>query len=399
VSVPVSAQSLSQKGVVEVRTTFYPQETANDDTQAVAEGLLRYEAAARPASWLKLTGVVDVRADSHDQTADDWEWDWYDRGVQRAPFSVRRLNATLSRGPLTVEVGKQFVRWGKADVLNPTDRFAPRDFLNVFDSDLLAVSGARALVGTQANTLDLVWVPHMTPSRTPLPGSRWAPGVAVPPGVQVVDGGRSIPAGDQFGARWNHVARGFEFSLSGFSGYNHLPAADVRFDPRPFAPTAIVSAFYPKIWMGGADAAVPLSWLTIKGEAAYFGTDDGRVDEYWLYVIQVERQAGEWFFVVGYAGECVVTDRRDVSFAPDRGLAQTVLGRAGYTIDTNRSLAFEGALRQDLDGHWLRAEYSHASGQHLRVILQGSWIAGDPDTFFGRYDRNSNVAVTIRYSF
>ena len=42
--------------------------------------------------------------------------------------------ATVAAGGFTLDVGKQFIRWGRADVLNPTDRFAPRDFLNVIDT-------------------------------------------------------------------------------------------------------------------------------------------------------------------------------------------------------------------------------------------------------------------------
>ena len=116
-------------------------------------------------------------------------------------------------------------------------------------------------------------------------------------------------------------------------------------------------------------------------------------------MIQLERQAGEWFFVGGYAGEVVTTARQDVSFAPERGLTKAFLGRAGYTIDTNRSAALEGAVRQNLDGWWLRGEFSQASGQHLRLTVQGSWIGGEPDDFFGRYRQNSNITAILRYSF
>ena len=65
--VPVAgqAQVLTQKGFVEAKGTGYPQTTAIDDTQAVGEALLRYEAAARPAPWLRLNGSIDARADTH----------------------------------------------------------------------------------------------------------------------------------------------------------------------------------------------------------------------------------------------------------------------------------------------------------------------------------------------
>ena len=394
-----SAQSLSQKGFVELRGTGYAQETPVDTRRAVGELLFRYEASARPASWLTFGGAAEFRGDTHEQTTDDWTPDWEDRSIQRPRLSVRRLSATITRGPVTLDVGKQFIRWGKADVLNPTDRFAPRDYLNVTDSEFLAVTGARAVVGLQSDSLDVVFVPRFTPSRAPLAEQRWAAGDDLPANVTVIDAGRFFPDGSQFGARWNHVSPGFEFSLSGYRGFNHTPSIEPLATIQIFPPIVAFAQFYPRIWMVGGDAAVPLSHFTLKGEAAYFGTDDARVDEYWVYVIQVERQAGEWFFVGGYAGEVVTNNRQALAFAPERGLTKAFLGRAGYTIDTNRSVSFEGAVRQNLDGSWIRAEFSQASGQHLRLTVQGSWIRGDADDFLGRYRRNSHVTAAVRYSF
>src|SRR5260370_16689024 len=53
------------------------------------------------------------------------------------------------------------------------------------------------------------------------------------------------------------------------------------------------------------------------------------------YVLQLERQSGEWLFVGGYAGEVVTARRAVLSFAPDRGTSRSIVGRASYTIDTN----------------------------------------------------------------
>ena len=409
---PVFAQTISQKGFLEFKGIGYPQTTTQDDTQAVGEVLLRYEASAKPAAWLKLTGVLDARGDTHEQTT--WDGvDWQDRGVTRPGLSVRKLSGLFSRGPVSLEVGKQFVRWGKTDILNPTDRFAPRDYLTVVDNEFLAVTGARLTAGLQSNTLDLVWT-RFTPSRTPLLDQRWS---GLPEELQalpLVDAGAEFPARSQAGARWSHVGSGFEFSLSGFSGNNNLPLivtsvptfpAGVVAAPLPVAmPPAIPASVpivrvYPQIWMAGGDAAVPLSFFTIKGEAAFFGTSDARADQYWLYVIQVERQSGEWFFVGGYSGEVVTLQRTQAQFAPDRGMSKAFLGRAGYTIDTNRSLAVEAAVRQNGDGSWMRFEYSQASGRHLRMTAQATWIRGEPTDFFGRYNRNSHATLTFRYSF
>jgi hypothetical protein len=408
------AQTLSQKGFIEAKGIGYPQTTAQDDTQLVGEALFRYEVSAKPAPWLRFGGALDARGDTHDQTS--WHGiNWSDRGLKRPGLGVRRLDATISRGPVALQVGKQFIRWGKADILIPTDRFAPRDYLAVMDSDFLGVTAGRLTLGLQSDTLDLVWA-RFTPSRTPLLDQRWSGLPAEFENVQLIDYGAVYPQRSQAGARWNHVGGGYEFSLAAFNGNNNLPLIEavtpapalglpvtgVTLPPAAGTPGPAlvpITRSYPDMWMAGGDAAVPLSAFTIKGEAAYFGTDDPRADEYWLYVIQLERQSGEWSLVGGYAGEVVTTSRVQAAFAPDRGMTKAFLGRAGYTIDTNRSLAIEGAVRQNGDGSWLRSEYSQASGQHLRFTARATWIRGVPTDFFGRYAKNSNVAATIRYSF
>ena len=118
-----------------------------------------------------------------------------------------------------------------------------------------------------------------------------------------------------------------------------------------------------------------------------------------LWVVQLERQTGEWVFVGGYAGE-VVTERRSLlPFAPDRGVARALLGRASYTIDPNRSVAFEGALRRSGDAGYARGEYSQAFGQHWRATVAVTLIRGEPTDFIGQYRRNSHVTLSLRYSF
>ena len=77
-----------------------------------------------------------------------------------------------------------------------------------------------------------------------------------------------------------------------------------------------------------------------------------------MYVVQLERQSGEWIFVGGYAGEVVTIRRASLTFAPDRALTRAIIGRASYTIDSNRTVAFEGAVRQNGDGLFGKVDYS-----------------------------------------
>jgi hypothetical protein len=307
------------------------------------------------------------------------------------------MSAALHKGGATVEIGRQFIRWGKADILNPTDRFAPKDYLaSVVDSDFLGVSAARFTYEAGGNTIDLVWQPWFTPSRTPLLNQRWT---ALPPqaaGVAITDGGARYPGGSQYGARFNRVGAGYEYSVCFFDGYQNLPSFDAQ--GTPFPPAVTLTRLYPKLRLYGADIAVPLRWFTVKSEAAYFTSSTPGAEEYALYVIQLERQVKEWSFVGGYAGQAVTSAAAsELQFAPDRGFARSFVGRAGLTIDANRSLALETAVRAA--GSFVRFEYSQAAGQHWRTTAGLAWIRGDMADFLGQYRRNSYASMAIRYSF
>ena len=77
---------------------------------------------------------------------------------------------------------------------------------------------------------------------------------------------RVFPDRSQYGARWNVLGPGFEFSLSYFDGFNHLP----QFTAIPLSsrPLVALQRTYAPLRMAGADAAVPLRWFTVKGEIA-----------------------------------------------------------------------------------------------------------------------------------
>ena len=391
------AQTVSQRGFVDGRGFWFPQAAANDQTHAVGDVLFREEVFLKPSGWIQFAGGLDLRANSHDQVEDKWRLDFTDRGVLRPRAAVRRLTTTITAPHFTLEIGKQFIRWGRADVLNPTDRFAPRDYLNVIDSDFLPVLGARPSVQIGSDTFEAVWVPRLTPSRLPLFNQRWSVQPTELPAIPIEDAGSSIPRRSEFGVRWNHVGEGFEAAASYFDGYNHLANIQPVVQASPAA--IELTRVYPALRGYGGDVAVPLSWVTIKGETEYFTSPSSTNEEYVLYVIELERQTGEWVVVGGYAGEVVTKAHPGFSFAPDRGIAKSFLGRASYTVDPRRTVVIESAVRQTADGFYVKGEYSEAFGQHWRLTLTGVGIAGQDDDFLGQYHRNSYASAGFRFSF
>jgi hypothetical protein len=393
------AQNFEQRGFIENQTLVYAQTAPNDSGYIVNQTLLRWDISDQVAPWLKVAASFDARTDTHEQTERGWDFDVDDRSIKRPAFSLRRASATLHKGKFTLELGRQFIRWGKADILNPTDRFAPKDYLgSVVSSNFLGVIAARATYESGSNTVDVVWQPLFTPSRTPLLNQRWTSLPEEAQGITIIDDGARYPGGSQYGARFNHVGTGYEASVCFFDGYNNLPYFTATESISGLASVVNVQRYYPKLRLYGADLAVPLSWFTIKTEGAYFTSTTPGADEYALYVIQLERQVKEWTFVGGYAGEIVTrSSGNPLEFAPDRGFARSFLGHAGWTIDTNRSLAFEASVRAH--GSVAKAEYSQAFGQHWRATAGITWIRGAETDFIGQYHRNSYASLAIRYSF
>jgi hypothetical protein len=392
---PAAAQTVTNAGYVDVNFRVYPQSAPNDDTHAILTAVAHWDPLVKWTSW-QVNASFEGRGDTHDMTT--WAATYWDRTTPRPAFAVRRLSASWVKGKLTLEFGKQFIRWGKTDIVIPTERFAPKDYLEVVRPEPFGVTAARVNVSSSSDSLEIVFTPRMTPARIPLFDQRWVVAPAAAQGLPLEDAGADFPAGVQGGARWNHLGRRLEHSLSFFSGYAYLPNFLTAVAPAP-TPHIDVSRQYPQLTSVGGDAAVPLPWFTVKGEAAWFGSSTSGTEEYVLYVIQLERQVGEWLFIGGYAGEHVTTPGTLPRFAPDRGLARAIVGRASYTIDTNRSLTFESVIRQNGDGFMGAAEYAHAFGKHQRVTAAGRLIRGEPDDFLGQYRLNSSASITWRYSF
>jgi hypothetical protein len=228
----------------------------------------------------------------------------------------------------------------------------------------------------------------------PLLNQRWA---VLPAGIPITERQPDFPGGPQFGARWNHLGRVAEYSFSFYNGYDHLPLyrADVRVLPLQVE----AQRYYPQMRMYGADAAVPLPLVTLKAEGAYFTSTSPQSDQYVLYVLQLERQSGEWSFIGGYAGQAITEHGAALSFSPVRGSARAFVGRAGYTIDTNRAVSMEMVIRQNGRGVYVKPEYTQSIGQHWRVTAGFALIRGSESDFLGQYHRNSHGLLAVRYSF
>lgn len=179
--------------------------------------------------------------------------------------------ASLRRGNLDFRIGQQRVRWGKADVVNPTDFFTPTDFrapLPLEEDRYLSIAAVRTDWRVdEERTVSLVIQPGFVRSELPR-----TPALA---GVRAVE---DLPRGErnpQVGLRFLRTGESLDWSVSAFSGYSNLPASSASLDASAGMVTWL--QHHPRVRGVGADLATTIGPWSVRAEGSrlsYESRDD-----------------------------------------------------------------------------------------------------------------------------
>lgn len=194
---------------------------------------------------------------------------------------------------LALRVGRQIVSWGKADDIQITDVLNPKDETNVVASDYneskLGIDAVRLSLLTEKTQVDAYWIPFFTPSILPLAKGNPLHSRVFP---EEVDGiGINYPekyndfelpekklSKSELALRVSAYTSIADLSLYGFYGWDGLPL--IRYNPNivfgdgedmPATSYSIdVTGEYKRMYMIGADAAIPAGDFVFRLEGAYF---------------------------------------------------------------------------------------------------------------------------------
>ncbi len=242
--------------------SFFRRKPASTISNVIVDLLAREELAGRPADWLRLQAGFEFRANNADQVDDSWQPDIRDRGIERPLLSVRRLTRRSLADRLTIDAGKQFIRWGKTEIVTPTDRFAPRDYLNVFDTEYLAVPGVR--VARPA------WRP-LARRRCGYPCSRRAGSLCrASAGPCCLRMRRRSRASAARFPKASRPASGGDTWRAASKCPRRSSTASITCRSSSPSDRCAFRLTFPSMRMYGGDAVVPSRWVTIKGEGGYF---------------------------------------------------------------------------------------------------------------------------------
>jgi hypothetical protein len=402
---------------------FYVQTPNASDAYAEVNARFQMWGRATITKKLSFRSALDLRVDTH-RNVDRGRWlDIENRGLRQPAGSISEFYMDAKLGHVDLRLGKQQIRWGRADGFNPTDNIIPYDYLQTFDDQRLAIPALKADAYFARTNLELVWIPYYTPTRLPLLGQRWFPRLPssgtvslfagfAPQTVDLVylDVAGRLPArtlgNGQWGVRFNQVVRRGEFSFSYFDGFDDLPYFRPEATPlwspissRP--PQALVSLNreYHRVHVAGMDFASEIGRIGIRGEAAFFDQTDPLNIDHLLFIVGVDKHWGDWFAIVQYAGQKMNGRAPGTAVFRDLGLRSTLICRLERTIGPSRSLEIKGALRM-LDGDFfLQPVYSITLSNNWKMKLGATIFAGSKDSYLGQFRDSSHFTVELTYSF
>ena len=423
----IPGQAFGQKalefgGLLEESVQIYAWRPNRPDTYAAGIGHFQLWSRTAINSRLSWRGTFDFRLDTH-RDVDRHRWsDFSDRRLRQPAGAVSELYVDMKLSHVDLRLGKQQIRWGRADGFNPTDNLIPYDYLDTFSDRRIAVPAVKADAYLARAHFEAAWVPFYTPTRLPLLGQRWFP--RLPSSVRIVpapgagpvdvdltyrDLGGPLPArtfgNGQWGVRYNQIVPSAEFSLSYLDGFDDI--AFFRTVSTPVAPPALqrpqalvdFHREYYRVKVAGADFASQIGPFAIRGEAAYFDQTDPNNLDHLLFVIGLDKTWGDWFAIVQYAGQKVNGRVQNAAIFPDLGLRSTMIYRIERTLRPSRSIEIKGALRLRDGDFFVQPLYNVALSNKWRLKIGATIFAGALDSYLGQFRGNSHLNLQLIYTF
>jgi len=418
---PLTLASLGLKGQAVFKNYTSFETTANDRHLVVDEGILQVEWARRLGAWGATKLIVEFRDDDFGFTR-GLHFQIPETSQRRSYLGVREATFSARRGPLEVTLGKQIYAWGTADAFNPTDNLNPYDYLDVLDNEKLGVWSASARLSLGPSSLVFAVVPFFTPSRLPLPRSRWTP--PVPPGFVAVADDPVRPEQDigatQYAARLRTTVAGWDVSVSYYDGFDHTPSfRQSAFQVAPGVVIPRLTPVYSRVKVPGLDFSTTFGKLEVHGEGAFrLVESDGR-DHRFQGIAGVNytqdvglRWLDQMIFIVEYGRETVLRRIRHSGIIEkdksplvgdllaNSGFRDAIVGRIQAKLTEDTSLKLSGIADLAVTpSYYVQFKGNHRVTDAVHVEAGLDFLTGKPDTFWGRWRNNDRFFLVLRYLF
>ncbi|MBN2159354.1 MAG: hypothetical protein JW807_08150 [Spirochaetes bacterium] len=320
-----------------------------------------------------------------------------------------------------LKIGTQTIRWGTADVINPTSYFTPLDLREVFFKDedemFLGVHAVSLALLFGDYSLQLVCEPIASATLLPSTYSPWYVKLSrrhhVP--LHYYYRAPDIPksgANICYGGRFSGSASIVDFSFSAYRGIDRdvllMPTVDIR---GPLT-TVYVTPRYRNLTCVGFDIAVATGDITLQAEAAYSFNKNG--------VTQPDLQRASFsgieptHYLNMAAGLNWLIDGEDFNVTleinksmylvrPHRFIdpliSDLVIARVEKRfLNSSLRVRLQGMMTLDLD-FLLMPSIGYDFRNGLLIEAEGGIFGGSPETLFGSYNSRDIIRVRAKYQF
>jgi len=365
----------------------------------------------------------------------------YDEVYQsNTPYlEFKELYLSHTTGDIDIRAGIQRFAWGRLDEYPSNDLPNPWDYtqflLKPLEDRKIGVPSVSAIVNKGDWTFDTVWIPVFVPYRLPLPNERWsgissAAALSQLPNAEIVPAEPDLPPrtirNSSIGLRARR-AGAVEWALNFFHGYDPKPVfrtTALVIDPQP-GEVLIDPGYTPdfhKITSFGIDAAAVTGAWSLRAEAAYILNRYYNIrSELWGYptvlapgvypLNPIEHKSDELDFGIGadyrlfedglltmQAQQTIIIHRPDTLYERK---AETILWanlKAGWMnqkAETNLSVAYNPEHGTSM----VRANVWYVFTDSWKAGIIAIDLNGPPQSIFGRYAQNDQVAAELVYSW
>ena len=412
---------LGIKGTLTYKNFSYFDVTETDTQHFVNRGILQLEWSSRFAPWIDVKTVAEIQGDDAGFTR-GVTFQVQETAARRSVVGLKEAVLRLRGGPLEVTLGKQIFAWGTADVFNPTDNINPYDYLDLIDNEKIGVYSAAARLTLGATSLVAVVVPVFTPSRLPLPGSRWMP--PLPSTFTGVVGPREVPPPTvdnmQYAARLRTTIKGVDVSASYYDGFENIPAIRQSTVVTPSGDEVqLFTPVYTPIRVLGLDFSTTYGKFEFHGEGAFrFAQSNGRDDRFqWILGLNYAwdelptRRVEQIVFILDYSREEILYSRANsnilepgmpplTAFGAKNAFRHAVAGRILVKFSEETQAKLSGVI--NLEGganYYLQPKLTHKVTDALHVEAGFDLFGGPVSTFWGTRRNNDRFFAFLKYFF
>ncbi|MFW6208741.1 MAG: hypothetical protein ACOC7X_08540, partial [Spirochaetota bacterium] len=286
------------------------------------------------------------------------------------------------------------------DLLNPTDYY---DFVNIDYIDRkLAEFMFKLNIPFAANGLiELAYVPTFTPDSSPI-FDRWAPQsakdmLATGATIHYPEEKKSLEDG-QAALRISGTAGGMDLAGTYYFGYLRQPA--IEFDMLPIPSNIYLS--YDRVHVFGLDAAGVLAGFNLRGEAAYYltedydGDDETRLNNHsvqWVAGFDRNLPVSELNLNIQTIGAYFINEDEE----PTRNIVSAALSDSWNNDKIRPEVSASYGVEEE---DWMiRPEVSFDLVDDVELTAGGAIFLGSSDGRFGQFDDNNYAQVELTYNF